>query len=127
MSLRMALYGWKLQEFIAVIGSKDAKVLEAASAHLAEAFEGHRDQTTLPKAMAWLRTLINKGFPLRNQRERPTVAADGDLLVMRMEAGIHVAVIHSIFWGIRREEFLNPASDTWGQGVSSSLHEELRE
>src|SRR5262249_25039951 len=87
---------------------------------------GHRDQTALPKASAWLQTLINEGYPLRHQRQRPTVAADGDLLVMRMEAGIHVAVIHSIFLAIRRGEFLHPAFHTLGQGVSSGLHDELR-
>jgi hypothetical protein len=57
MSLRMNLYGWQLQEFIDVIGSKNAKVLETASAHLAEEFKGRSDHADLPKAIAWLRTL----------------------------------------------------------------------
>jgi hypothetical protein len=126
MSLRMNLYGWKLQEFIDVIGSKSAKVLETASAHLAEKFKGRSDHADLPKAIAWLRTLINEGHPLRQDRERPTVGADGDLVVMHMEAGIHVAVINSLVVTLRREEFLNPAFDSWSQGISSAIHKELR-
>jgi hypothetical protein len=124
MSLRMDLHGWKLQEFIDVIGSKNATVLERASAHLEELYKGAKDDD-LSKALAWLHTLINEGHSLRWERERPAVAMDGALLAMQMEAGIHVNVIYSLVEAIRREEFLHPAFDSWGQGVSTGLRNEF--
>jgi hypothetical protein len=126
MSLRPALYGWKIQEFIDVIGSKNVKVQKAALGHLREVYESPGDQAELRKARAWLRTLINKGYPLRRDRKPPIVRADGELLLMRMETGIHVAVVNSLVQALRRDEFVQPLFDRWSQGVSSAIHNELR-
>jgi hypothetical protein len=124
MSLRVTLYSWKLQEFIDVIGSKNSVVLKAAATNLANIYKREKDNSKLNSANAWLRTLINQGFPLRRDRKRPTVGAKGKLLVMHMEAGIHVAVIHSLICslGAKRVTF-----DEWSQGIHGAIHKELRE
>jgi hypothetical protein len=63
MSLRASLYGWRLQEFIDVIGSKNSVVLKAAAAHLAEIYKNEKDKSKLQSAIAWLQTLIFSGQP----------------------------------------------------------------
>jgi hypothetical protein len=113
MALRMNLYGWKLQELIDAIGSKNATLLEKASAHFEEMFQGWSDQTDLPEARAWLRTLIYEGHALRKDREPPSVGTDGALVVVHVEAAVRIAVINSLVRALRREEFVNPASDAW--------------
>jgi hypothetical protein len=123
MSLRVTLCSWKLQEFIDVIGSKNSVVLKAAAAHLADIYKNEKDKPQLHSANAWLRTLINQGLPLRRDRERPTVGAKGKLLVMHMEAGVHVAVIDSIVSALGGKQL---AFDVWGSRLSSALHSELR-
>jgi hypothetical protein len=124
MSLRPSLYRWKLREFIDMIGSKNSVVLKAAAAHLADIYKNEKERSKFQSANAWLQTLINQGLPLRRDRERPTVGAKGNLLATHMEAGIHVAVIHSLICtlGAKRVTF-----DEWSQGIHGAIHKELRE
>jgi hypothetical protein len=124
MSLRPSLYSWKLQEFIDLIGSKNSVLLKAAAAQLADIYKNEKAKSKLQSANAWLGTLINQGLPFRRDRERPTVGANGNLLVTHMEAGIHVAVIHSVVCalGAKRVTF-----DEWGQATHNAIHRELRE
>src|SRR5262249_29180982 len=82
LSLRMNLYGWNLPSFTQALGSKDAAVLEGATARLAQTVQ---EGPALSRAKAWLQTLISSGFPLRADREPPPEAADGGLLTVLME------------------------------------------
>ncbi len=123
MSLRVTLCSWKLQEFVDVIGSKNSVVLKAAASHLANVYKHEKDNSKLNSANAWLRTLINQGLPLRRDRKTPTVGAKGNLLVLHMEAGIHVSVINSIVSALGGKQ---RACDEWGSGLSSAFHSELR-
>ena len=66
MSLRMNLYGWSFQSFRDVLGSRNSSVLDAAMAVLAETV---RDESALNHSKAWLRTLIETGFPMYSERE----------------------------------------------------------
>jgi hypothetical protein len=88
----MNLYGWKLQEFIDVLGSKNATLLETAFVNLEGKYKGERNEADVAKALGWLRTLINEGHSLRKDREFPTLGMDGALVAMHMEDGVHVAV-----------------------------------
>jgi hypothetical protein len=58
----MNLYGWSVEAFKSVLGSKDSAVLKSAMGHLSESLE---DEDVLARAKAWLRTLIESGHPLR--------------------------------------------------------------
>jgi hypothetical protein len=126
MSLRMHLYGWKLQEFIDAIGSKNRTLLKKASAHLEKTYKGGRNEADLPKALAWLRTLINEGHSLRKDRQWPAPGVDGGLVIMHMEAGIHVAAVFCLFEALRRKEYLDQGSDLWSHSVSLALSDDLR-
>jgi hypothetical protein len=123
-SLRMNLYGWSQPAFTAALGSKDAAVLEAATARLSE---------TLPKepghsrARAWLRTLVESGFPLRQDREPPAEPADGGLLTVRMETEVHVFAAHCLARAVARDDHLDLAgeSSNWKHPAVGSLYQEL--
>ena len=124
MSLRMNLYGWRLSFFTQVLGSKDSALLEAATGRLSEALP---KEPALSKARAWLQTLIESGFPLRQHRPPPSEPADGGLLAVQMETAIHVAVVHCLARAIAREDDLDLAIDSssWKHPVVDLLYNEL--
>jgi hypothetical protein len=122
----MHLYGWKLQEFIDAIGSKNTRLLKRASSHLEKTYKGGRDEANLPKALAWLRTLINEGHSLRKDRQWPAPGVDGGLVIMHMEAGIHVAAVFCLFQALRRKEYLDSGFDLWNDRISLALSDDLR-
>ncbi len=71
MSIRMNIYGWSFADFKAVLGSGDTAVLERANTLLSASVS---DETYRIKGAAWLRTLIDDGYPL--VKERPPVRGD---------------------------------------------------
>jgi hypothetical protein len=105
----MHLYGWRYESFVSVLGSNNAAVLKVAGARLSEAFG---DESLRTRGHAWLRTLIEAGFPLATDREAPSVPDDGGLLTMRMETETHVVAVHSIVRVISRDEYLDLASES---------------
>jgi len=121
----MNLYGWRLSSFKQVLGSKDSALLEAATARLSKAFS--EDPAALAKAKAWLQTLIESGFPLRQDRPPPSEPADGGLLTVQMETALHVAVVHCLARAIAREDDLDLAIDSssWKHPAVASLYNEL--
>ncbi len=124
MSLRMNLYGWSLHSFTQVLGSKDAAVLETATARLCEAF---RKEALPSKGKAWLRMLIDSGFPLRQDREPPVEPADGGLLTVQMETEVHAIAVYCLARAITREDHLDLAGESshWAHPAVGSLYREL--
>jgi hypothetical protein len=120
----MNLYGWRLSSFTQVLGGKDSALLEAATARLSQALS---KEPALPKAKAWLQTLIESGFPLRQDRPPPSEPADGGLLTVQMETEIHVTVVHCLARAIAREDDLDLAgeSSNWAHPAVGSLHQDL--
>jgi hypothetical protein len=120
----MNLYGWRLSSFTQVLGSKDAALLEAATARLSEAL---REEPALSKAKTWLQTLIESGFPLRQVRPPPSEPADGGLLTVQMETALHVAVVHCLARAMAGEDDLDLALDSssWAHPAVWSLYQEL--
>jgi hypothetical protein len=121
----MNLYGWRLSSFTQALASKDSALLEAATARLSNAFT--RDPAALAKAEAWLQTLIESGFPLRQDRPPTAEPADGGLLTVQMETAIHVAVVHCLARAIAREDDLDLAIDSssWAYPAVGSLYEDF--
>ena len=124
LSLRMNLYGWRLSALLHVLGSKDTSVLEGTTALLAKTLT---KEPVLSKAKAWLRTLIESGFPLAKDREPPSVPADGDLLTVQMETEAHVFVMHCLARTIASHDHLDLASESshWAHAGVGSLYQEL--
>ena len=122
MSLRMNLYGWSFDSFTRVLGSKNAAVLEAATARLAECLQ----EPNLSRGKAWLTTLIETGFPLARDRQPPEPAGGG-LLNVQMETEAHVFVVHCIARAIARDDYLDLAgeSSNWKHPAVASLYNEL--
>jgi hypothetical protein len=120
----MNLYGWHLSSFAQVLGSKDSALLEAATARLSEALP---EEPALSKARAWLQTLIQSGFPLRQDRPPPAEPADGGLLTVQLETEVHVAVVHCLARAIAGEDHLDLASESsdWAHPAVGSLYREL--
>jgi hypothetical protein len=120
----MNLYGWRLSSFKQALGSKDPALLEAATTRLSEAL---REEAALSKARAWLQTLIESGFPLRQDRPPPSEPGDGGLLTVQMETPIHIAVVHCLARAIAREGDLDLAMDSssWAHPAVGSLYDEL--
>ena len=111
MSLRMNLYGWSLDSFLDVLGSKNAAVLKAASAHLTESYPDKPEYAK--KAKAWLRTLINTRVPLQRDRKPLAVPDNGGLMMVQMETELYAWVTFSILRAIAREDHLNPATQSY--------------
>ena len=124
MSLRMNLYGWSFPSFTQVLGSKDSAVLEAATARVSEALP---KEPAFSKAKAWLRTLIESGFPLRQEREPPSEPADGGLLTVQMETEVHAVVAYCLARAIARDDHLDLASESsdWAHPAVGSLYQDL--
>jgi hypothetical protein len=120
----MNLYGWSMPSFTRVLGSKDPAVLDAAATRLSESL---RHELARFKAVAWLRTLVNDGFPLREDRGPPAEATEGGLLAVQMETEAHAIVAYSIVRAIARPEHLDLAgeSSNWTHAAVGSLYREL--
>jgi hypothetical protein len=120
----MNLYGWRLSSFTQVLGSKDSTLLGAAAARLSEALP---NEPALSRARAWLHTLIESGFPLRQDRPPPSEPADGGLLALQMETEVHVAVVHCLARAIARDDDLDLAGESsdWAHPAVASLHQDL--
>jgi hypothetical protein len=125
MSLRMNIYGSSLTSFKQVLGSKDSAVLEGATECLSAAYGSHPE--TLAKAKAWLRTLIEDGFPLRQDREPPSEPGDGGLLTVHMETDIHAFVVHCLVRAIACDDHLDLAEESskWAHPAVESLSRDL--
>jgi hypothetical protein len=106
----MNLYGWSLESFVKLLGSKNTTVLEAASSQICEGYKDEPERAK--KAKAWLRTLINTGLPLRQDRKQPSVPADGGLMITRMETELHASVIYGIVGALARDEYLDLANQS---------------
>jgi hypothetical protein len=119
----MNLYGWRLDSFLQVLGSKDGTVLEAATGRLSECL----DEPNRSKGKAWLTKLIETGFPRREDRRPPSEPADGGLLTVQMETEVHVFVVHSIARAIAHDDYLDLAgeSSNWQHPAIGSLYNEL--
>src|SRR5262249_18541504 len=98
----MNLYGWSFQSFHDVLWSNEASVLKAATGHLEDTL---KDESALARSKAWLRTLIEAGFPMRHERGPKPEPADGGLLTLQMETETHVCAVNSIVCAIRRDDF----------------------
>jgi len=124
MSLRINIYGTSLSSFKEVLGSKNAEVLEAAMSWLTDA---KFDEPEFTRGKAWLRTLIEDGFPLRQDREPPSEPADGGLMTVQAETEMHVHVMYCIIQAIATDDHLNLAeeSSTWAHPAVESLSREL--
>jgi hypothetical protein len=120
----MNLYGWHLSSFKQALGSKDAALLEAVTARLSEALPA---EPALSKARAWLQTLIESGFPLRQDRQPPSEPANGVLLTVQMETEVHVTVVHCLARAIALDDHLDLAGESsdWAHPAVGSLHQEL--
>jgi hypothetical protein len=119
----MNLYGWSFDCFTQVLGSKNAAVLETATARLSECL----DEPNLSAGKAALTTLIETGFPLARDRQPPTKPAGGGLLNVQMETEVHVLAVHSIARAIAHQDYLDLAgeSSTWKHPAVGSLYNEL--
>jgi hypothetical protein len=120
----MNLYGWSLASFRDVLGSKDPAVLESAMATLCESLQ---EGPALDRGKAWLRTLIESGYPFRQDRPEEPIPDDGGLLTVRMETEAHAFVVYSIAQTIRREEYLDLASKSshWAHGALGASYGEM--
>jgi hypothetical protein len=119
----MNLYGWSFASFRQVLGSKDSAVLEDATARLCEHFPKEPGHS---KAKAWLRILMESGFPLRRDREPPSEPADGGLLPVQMETEVHVFAVYCLARGIARSDHLDLAAESshWAHRAVGSLYQE---
>ena len=124
MALRMNLYGCSFQGFLDVLGSKDASALSAAETCLCESLS---DPVVLGKARAWLRRLIEEGYPLQSQRPQPSVSEDGSLLVTQLETELHAVVVYSLMRTLFKDTCLDLAveSSTWHYSAIVALDNEL--
>lgn len=124
MSLRMNLYGSSLSSFVAVLGSNDATVLEKAMARLSELLS---KEPELSKSKAWLRTLIERGCPLQEDREPPSEPDDGGLMTVQIETEVHMCAVYSLVRAIARPDDLDLSgeSDSWAHPAVGSLYNEL--
>jgi hypothetical protein len=120
----MNLYGWSFPAFTQVLGSKDSVVLEAATARLSETV---REEPALSRAKAWLRTLIESGYPFCHDREPEPVPADGGLLTVQMETEAHVFAVYCVARAIARADHLDLASESsdWAHPCVGSLYNDL--
>lgn len=123
MSLRMNIYGWCQLDFLQVLGSKDAALLEKASSLISHALPGEPARS---QALAWLHTLVESGYPLRQARE-PSSNAVGDLLTVKMETEAHVFANFCLARAIASDGHLDLASVSshWSQPAVGKLYREL--
>jgi hypothetical protein len=120
----MHLYGWSFGSFLDALGSKNAAVLSAATALLSEAID---NGATRARGQAWLKTLIETGFPLAKDRKPSPQPDGGGLMTMLVETEAHVFAIHSLVRAIARGNDLNLSeeSQSWTHPAVSGLYNEL--
>jgi hypothetical protein len=120
----MNLYGWSLAAFKQILGSHDSAVLQKATSQLSETLTKEPAQS---KAKAWLRTLTEKGFPLRQDREPASEPEDGGLLRIQLETEIHVFGVYCLARAIAHDEHLDLAgeSSNWTHAAVELLHRDL--
>src|SRR5215469_6663797 len=120
MSLRMNLYGWSFTAFRNTIGSGDEALLQKATAQLNEALK----EPHLSRGVAWLRTLIQKGYPLREEPAPFLPREDGGLVSVLAETETHAVVVDAIKMAIAQPDHLNLVvrSSTWVKECGASLH-----
>lgn len=99
-------------------------MLEKASAFVSETLPEEPSQS---KAKAWIRTLVENGFPLREEREPPSEPADGGLLTVQMETEIHVFAIYCLARTVSHDDYLDLAGESshWAHEGVVSLNREL--
>ncbi|WP_422923181.1 hypothetical protein [Singulisphaera sp. PoT] len=126
MALRMNLQGWSLEGFKQTIGSKDSALLEKAEALISDALTSEPAHS---KAQAWLRRLVMDGFPLRQDREAPSVPDDGRLLTVQMETEPHIVTMCCLAHAIARDDHLDLTieSSHCPYGAIGELYRELAE
>jgi hypothetical protein len=124
MSLRMNLYGWSFGAFRKTIGGGDEAVLEKATAGLSEALK----EPQLSRGLAWLQTLIQKGYPFRDEPAPYSPPDDGGLVTVLAETETHAVVVHSIVKAIAQPDPLDLVSKSslWVHECVASLHKEIR-
>lgn len=124
MSLRMNIYGWSQTTFEQVLGSKNADVLERATSLITETIPQEPAQS---KAKAWLRTLVENGFPLRHRREPSAEPVDGGLLTVQMETEAHVFAIFCLARVIASDDHLDVAKESsqWTHPAVRALYRDL--
>lgn len=120
----MNLRGWCRSSFTHALGSKDRAALDGALARIAESLPR---EPARAKAAAWLRTLVDDGFPLRGDRGPAAGAADGGLLSIRAEAEYHAIAVFDLVRTTARPEYLDLAgeSSVWTHDAVGSLYREL--
>jgi len=124
MSLRMNIYGWSLTDFRNVLGNNDAVLLDKATALVHETLP---NEPARSQAVAWLQTLLKKGFPLQSERGPAAAPVLGDLVTVKMENEAHVFAIYCLARAIAREGQLDLAGESseWSQPAVNSLYREL--
>lgn len=124
MSIRMHIYGWSFDTFREVLGSGDVRVLDQALEMVGKSWINEVDR---PKGEAWLRTLIERGYPLCGERPPVTCPDDGGLATVRMETEIHIACIYYLSRVISGEGQLDLAgkSSFYTHGAMRSLDREM--
>jgi hypothetical protein len=123
MSLRINLYGWSTDAFKKVLGSGNVDVLMKAEEKLATFLQ----EPQLSHGMTWLRTLIHKGYPMREQRGPVTVPEDGGPVTLRMETETHVFVVHAVGQAIAGTGDLDLSleSSNWKHQAILALRQEI--
>ena len=123
MSLRMNLYGWHLFTFKQALGSQNKSLLNSARAHLSKTFK----EPQLSRANAFVRTLVENGYPLLSERQFPSEPDDGGLLTMQMETETHVFAVHCLARALATPEHLDLAmeSSTWSHPSIGALLREV--
>jgi hypothetical protein len=105
------------------LGSKDSSLLHAASAILEKSL---KDDAAI-RGKLWLETLIERGYPLRTERDPLALPADGGLLRMQLETETHAFAIYSLARALAGERWLDLAgeSSVWNHGAVNSYFSEL--
>lgn len=121
----MNLRGWSFPNFQQLLGSNDSAVLEKASELISETLE--KEPAQQAKAKAWLRTLIQNGFAIREDRETSSEPADGGLLLVPMETEAHVFTVYCMARATARDDCLDLASESssWHHSAVAALYDEL--
>jgi hypothetical protein len=125
-SLRINLYGWDFQRFRNLLGSGNSDALRVATDIFVES---QKLESNVALGKAWLQTLIEKGFPLNQERDPPRVLSDGRLVTVQMETEVHAFVVYSIIRSINPDQYLDLSDESsiWKHQGVSALYNELAE
>jgi len=121
MSLRMNLYGFELSRLKRALGSKESAVFEAAAASLADCYLDEPELSL--KANAWLRTLLERGYVLREVRGPPIEPADGGPPTFLIEREFHIEVVYWLVRALAHDDDLDlmVKSSRWKHGITELL------